>query len=161
MQSSVVARKVNQFSLSSVSLLLRGNPTLLQVNPQFTPGVGHVSTPTVGSAVECLVSETTPLGLIVSVPWWAGFGRVDITDVADEYTEDPLEVFREMREGVRCCVVRVCGDQMDLSLRPSRVSAHPVGDSPDREITSLEELPEGSIVRGYVKAVTAVGVFVR
>lgn len=120
-----------------------------------------MSTPTVGSIVECLVSETTPLGPVVSVPWWAGFGRVDITDVADEYTDDPLEVFREMREGVRCCVVRVCGDQMDLSLRPSRVSTHPVGDSPDREITSLEELPEGSIVRGYVKAVTAVGVFVR
>ena len=111
--------------------------------------------------VECLVSETTPLGLVVSAPWWVGFGRIDITDLADEYEEDPLESFREKRDSLSCCVVRLSGSEMDLSLRPSRVSTHPVGDSPDKEITSLEDLPEGSIVRGYVKAVTAVGVFVR
>lgn len=32
---------------------------------------------------------------------------------------------------------------------------------PDPEITSLEDLAEGDVVRGYVKAVTNVGVFVR
>ena len=114
-----------------------------------------------GSVVECLVSETTPLCLVVSVPWWAGFGRIDITDLADKYSEEPLRQFGGRRESVRCCVVRVSGDQMDLSLRPSRLSGLPVGDSQDREITSLEDLPEGSVVRGYVKAVTAVGLFVR
>ena len=123
---------------------------------------GGVATPTVGSILECLVHETTPLSLTVSAPWWAGFGRVDITDAADEYTEDPLERFGETREGVRVCVVRVEGDRMDLSLRPSRLSpGQPEGDSPDREITSLGDLSEGGVVRGYVKAVTAVGVFVR
>ena len=126
----------------------------------LTPG--GVATPTVGSILECLVHETTPLSLTVSAPWWAGFGRVDITDAADEYTEDPLERFRETREGVRVCVVKVEGDRMDLSLRPSRLSpGQPEGDSPDREITSLGDLSEGGVVRGYVKAVTAVGVFVR
>lgn len=51
---------------------------------------------------------------------------------------------------------------MDLSLRASRVHGNTVlGDSPDQEITSLDDLPEGTVVRGYIKAVTNVGVFVR
>ena len=57
--------------------------------------------------------------------------------------------------------MKVSGEKIDLSLRPSRVSGQAEGDSPDREITSLEDLPEGVVVRGYVKAVTDVGVFVR
>lgn len=61
----------------------------------------------------------------------------------------------------RCCVVGVTGDRMDLSLRVSRIRGDAVGESVDREIASLEDLPEGIIVRGYVKAVTNVGVFVR
>ena len=55
----------------------------------------------------------------------------------------------------------VSGERIDLSLRPSRVSGEAGGDSPDCEITSLEDLPEGAIVRGYVKAATDVGVFLR
>lgn len=55
----------------------------------------------------------------------------------------------------------VSGDKMDLSLRASRVHGNPLGDSLDQEISSLEDLPEGTIVKGYVKAVTNVGVFVR
>ena len=56
----------------------------------------------------------------------------------------------------------VSGDKMDLSLRASRVHGNTVlRDSPDQEITSLEDLPEGTVVRGYIKAVTNVGVFVR
>ena len=145
-----------------VSLISESSSSYSGVMYPILLRVGRVSTPTVGSVVECIVSETTPLSLVVSAPWWAGFGRIDITDLADEYADHPLEMYREMREGVRCCVVRVAGDQMDLSLRPSRLSTSPpLGDSPDPEITSLEGLPEGSIVRGYVKAVTAVGLFVR
>ena len=55
----------------------------------------------------------------------------------------------------------VNGEKIDLSLRPSRVHGDDTGDFPDHEITSLGDLSEGSIVRGYVKAVTDVGVFVR
>ena len=62
----------------------------------------------------------------------------------------------------RCSVVRVLAEKLDLSLRPSRVSGDVMGNSPmDPEITSLEDVPEGTIVRGYVKAVTNVGVFIR
>ena len=56
----------------------------------------------------------------------------------------------------------VSGEKLDLSLRPSRTcGGSGVGGSPDLEIASLEDVPEGTIVRGYVKAVTNVGVFVR
>ena len=61
----------------------------------------------------------------------------------------------------RCCVVSVAGERMDLSLRPSRDHGNAAGTPPDQEITSLEDLPEGTVVRGYVKAVTNVGIFVR
>ena len=58
-------------------------------------------------------------------------------------------------------MVGIAGERMDLSLRPSRVHGDTAEAYPDREITSLEDLPEGTIVRGYVKAVTDVGVFIR
>ena len=85
----------------------------------------------------------------------------------------------------RCCVVAVAGSKLDLSLRGSRTGelAEDVqtdaddsegeegggGDgaggvskrSCDPEITSLEDLDVGKVVKGYVKAVTDVGVFVR
>jgi len=67
----------------------------------------------------------------------------------------------------RCCVVAVDGDKVDLSLRASRTGnqmeqVEGEADTPsDPEIASLEDLTEGGVVRGYVKAVTNVGVFVR
>ena len=80
----------------------------------------------------------------------------------------------------RCCVVGVSGTKLDLSLRSSRTGESLVdleqtdgsededeGErgvsqvSCDPEITSLQDLAVGKIVRGYVKAVTDVGAFVR
>ena len=84
----------------------------------------------------------------------------------------------------RCCVVGVDGSKLDLSLRRSR-TGDPANDtmemdtegegeeegeeresgvarrSCDPEIASLEDLEVGKVVRGFVKAVTDVGVFVR
>ena len=58
-------------------------------------------------------------------------------------------------------MVGLSGDRLDLSLRPSRIHGDDVRKPPDPEITSLEDLPEGVVIRGYVKAVTDVGAFVR
>lgn len=74
----------------------------------------------------------------------------------------------------------VQGEKIDLSLRASRLAqgASEPGDSHgeteeeeekeggsgsplDPEIVSLEDVPEGKVVRGYVKAVTEKGVYVR
>ena len=54
--------------------------------------------------------------------------------------------------------------KVDLSLRASRTRDQVKEEAdtpPDPEITSLEDLSKGDVVRGYVKAVTNVGVFVR
>ena len=67
----------------------------------------------------------------------------------------------------RCYVVGVKGTKVDLSLRASRTGEElpfgleQGGGAIDPEISSLEDLPEGKVVRGYVKAVTDVGVFVQ
>ena len=56
-------------------------------------------------------------------------------------------------------MVRVDKDKLDFSLRESRVR----GDEEvrDPEISDLGGLADGQIVRGYVKSITNVGVFVR
>lgn len=78
----------------------------------------------------------------------------------------------------RCCVVSIAGNKLDLSLRGSRTGESSTDDlqtdvedddtgegvsekSCDPEIASLEDLDVGKVVRGYVKAVTDVGVFIR
>jgi len=57
-------------------------------------------------------------------------------------------------------VVKVDGKKIDVSVRNSRLG--PVsGKVQDPELSGLEDVEEGTVVRGYVKAVTDVGVFVR
>ena len=69
-------------------------------------------------------------------------------------------------------MVRVEDGKLDLSLRHSRTGERAdeavltdqegvVNRSCDPEIQSVEDLEKGQLVRGYVKAVTDVGVFVR
>ena len=64
-------------------------------------------------------------------------------------------------------MVGVDGDKVDLSLRASRTGESVKGVWPatdttsDPEISSLEDVPEGMVVRGYVKAVTKMGAFVQ
>lgn len=60
----------------------------------------------------------------------------------------------------RCCVVKVEGNRIDLSMRASRMGGAEV-EVRDPEIISLEDVEEGKVLRGYVKAISDVGVFVR
>ena len=65
----------------------------------------------------------------------------------------------------RFSVVSLARDRVFLSLRKTRVDkidhTHPDACVSDMEYNSVEQLSSGTIVRGYVKAVTRVGVFVR
>ena len=66
-------------------------------------------------------------------------------------------------------MVGIDGDKVDLSLRTSRTGEKlkvegvepPEGVASDPEISSLEDLQKGEVVRGYIKAVTDVGAFVQ
>lgn len=67
----------------------------------------------------------------------------------------------------RCYVLSVDDDKVELSLRASRTGEEvikdkaPSKDPIDPEVRSVEDLEVGQLVRGYVKAASNVGVFVR
>ncbi|KAK4106327.1 nucleic acid-binding protein [Parathielavia hyrcaniae] len=87
-------------------------------------------------------------------------GPVHVVDLADDYDEaNPLS--HSKNEIVRVAVVEVdkSNKRLRLSMRPSRVlnSSLPVK---DREITKSSKLEVGDIIRGFVKNVSDMGLFV-
>nr|XP_058962333.1 protein RRP5 homolog [Pocillopora verrucosa] len=105
-------------------------------------------------------------GLLVRLPMYK-YGVVGLTDLSDNYEENPLESFTTMQL-VRCFVLSTKSkDEFDLSLRPSRTQAVATineevanTNEEDREINSISDLKEGDIIRGFVKSCSDVGVFV-
>lgn len=121
-------------------------------------------------ATQVLTGQVTKIfpdqGLLVRLPM-SKYGVVGLTDLKDNYDENPLESFKTMQL-VRCFVLSTKGkDQFDLSLRPSRTQAVATKNEgvtsvneEDREIKSISDLKEGDIIRGFVKSCSDVGVFV-
>ena len=68
---------------------------------------------------------------------------------------------------VRCYILSVDGDKIELSLRASRTGEEVIKDEAaskapvDPEVRSVEDLEVGQLIRGYVKASSNVGIFVR
>lgn len=111
---------------------------------------------------------------------------IEVDNLVCMTAHDEFEIFFAIFWS-RCCVVGFDGSKLDLSLRRSRTGEPPddvimksdtegereedEGDERgkgvaeegpcDPEIASLEDLEVGKVVRGFVKAVTDVGVFVR
>ena len=87
-------------------------------------------------------------------------GPVHLTDLADDYAKvDPTAYYKN--QVVRVCVkdVDVPNKRLHLSMRPSKVlsSSLPVEDP---EIISISQLSVNQILRGFVKSVADIGVFV-
>ncbi|KAK2823898.1 hypothetical protein FQN49_007508, partial [Arthroderma sp. PD_2] len=87
-------------------------------------------------------------------------GVVSLIDMADDYTKVDPTTFHK-NEALRVCVVDVDipNKKISFSVRPSKIlsSSLPVEDP---EITSIEQLSVGQIVRGFIRRVDNVGVFV-
>lgn len=82
-----------------------------------------------------------------------------LTDVLDKYKKSPLKRITA-KSTMQFYVLRVLDDKKaDLSLRPSRLSDEPV-DVVDLEITSIDDIAEEQIVRGFIKNTTDEGSFV-
>ncbi|XP_030636412.1 protein RRP5 homolog [Chanos chanos] len=98
------------------------------------------------------------VGLLVKLPF-RSVGMVCIADLADFYTEKPLEQYKE-GQIVKCCVVAEDKDKFSVSLRPSRT--HPGMGLPvrDAEILSVTDLKVGQVIRGYLKSVGDQGIFI-
>ncbi|KAF3482254.1 rRNA biogenesis protein RRP5 [Arthroderma uncinatum] len=87
-------------------------------------------------------------------------GVVSLIDMADDYTKVDPTAFHK-NEALRVCVVDVDipNKKISFSVRPSKVlsSSLPVEDP---EITSIDQLSVGQIVRGFIRRVDNIGVFV-
>ncbi|EGE05782.1 rRNA biogenesis protein RRP5 [Trichophyton equinum CBS 127.97] len=87
-------------------------------------------------------------------------GAISLIDMADDYTKVNPTNFHK-NEALRVCVVDVDipNKKISFSVRPSKVlsSSLPVVDP---EITSIDNLKVGQIVRGFIRRVDNIGVFV-
>ena len=74
----------------------------------------------------------------------------------------PLSFPPSLPPSQRCCILSGKRGKLDLSLRASRVQG-PDSDEEvkDPELSDLSDLKDGQLVRGYVKSVTDLGVYVR
>lgn len=115
---------------------------------------------TKGSVLTGRVSKIMGHGLLLELPNHKA-GVVNITELHDEFINDPLEGFA-VNQFYKCKVLNIGkGDKIDLSLRNSRITdTEPDFEGYDRSIDGFDDLKEGDILRGYVKSCSKVGVFV-
>ncbi|XP_078421131.1 protein RRP5 homolog isoform X1 [Cetorhinus maximus] len=112
-----------------------------------------------GSITLGTVKKVIPhVGVTIGLPF-GKTGRVGLCDVADSYSETPLEGLALGRT-VRCCVISKNANQLAVSLRNSRVSPESPSSVHDPEITSVRDLRKGQLLRGYIKTIGEPGVFV-
>ncbi|XP_038614080.1 protein RRP5 homolog [Tachyglossus aculeatus] len=98
------------------------------------------------------VLKVTPnVGLTIRLPF-GHVGQVSIFHIQDSYSAVPLEGF-EPEKIVKCCVLSTKSTMVELSLRLSRTKPGSQKEVEDREVTSLDDVKEGELLRGYVKSV--------
>ena len=87
-------------------------------------------------------------------------GIVNLTDLSDDFSQAKMSNY-EKNQVVRVCVLDVdkTNKRVTLSMRPSRVmsSSLPIKDA---EVTSVHEIKERELRRGFVKNVSDKGLFV-
>ncbi|XP_014815473.1 PREDICTED: protein RRP5 homolog isoform X2 [Calidris pugnax] len=111
-----------------------------------------------GTIAVGMVTKVTPhVGLTIALPG-GKTGRVDIFHLSDTYTENPLGDFK-VGKIVRCYILSSKKSKIQLSLRQSRLNPKSNSKVEDVEITSIKDVKEGQLVRGYVKSITSSGVF--
>lgn len=87
-------------------------------------------------------------------------GPIHLPDIADDYDEAKPTNFKK-NDIVKVSVVEVdkSNKRLRLSTRPSRI-LNSAATVVDREITSVSQISTGDVVRGFVKSVSDVGLFV-
>uniref|UniRef100_A0A7M4F194 Protein RRP5 homolog n=2 Tax=Crocodylus porosus TaxID=8502 RepID=A0A7M4F194_CROPO len=97
------------------------------------------------------IKNVTPhVGLIVALPF-GKIGNASLFHLSDSYMEQPWEHFR-VGEIVRCFLTLV-------SLVSCRTNPKSNSEVEDAEITCIDDVKEGQLIRGYVKCIKASGVF--
>ncbi|XP_040217796.1 protein RRP5 homolog [Rana temporaria] len=106
----------------------------------------------------CVKSVIPSTGLQITIPF-GKTGRASFFQLNDCYDEISLEKFAAGML-VRCCILSV-GNKIDLSLRESRLNPGSVSKQIDEDLSSIDCLKEGQLIKGFVSAVTDKGVFFR
>ncbi|KAM4603795.1 protein RRP5 homolog isoform 1-T2 [Polymixia lowei] len=137
--------------------------TVVEVSskPQrFSLSLTGVHTLEKGSVTLGMVtSAQSHQGLLVKLPFGA-MGTVAMVDIADAYRPNPLAAYSK-DQLIRCYLLGNENGKWQLSLRPSRLNREKASSVKDPEVSSIEQLREGQIIRGYVKSVGEQGVFIR
>lgn len=112
-----------------------------------------------GSVVLGRVTKTTDHSVLVQLSDTV-VGSIALIDMADDFTKASSADFTK-NNVVRVCVIDVdaSNKKISLSTRPSKVlsSSLPVSDP---EITSIDQLKVGDIVRGFIRKVADHGLYV-
>uniref|UniRef100_A0A8C3T665 Protein RRP5 homolog n=1 Tax=Chelydra serpentina TaxID=8475 RepID=A0A8C3T665_CHESE len=102
------------------------------------------------------ITKVTPhVGLTIALPF-GKIGKASIFHLSDSFAEQPLENF-SIGKLVRCCVLSNEDNKIEISLRQSRTNPKSKNKVEDPEITCVEDVREGQLVRGYVKSVKQLG----
>ncbi|KAM9134322.1 protein RRP5 homolog isoform 2-T4 [Pangshura tecta] len=111
-----------------------------------------------GTVTLGTIKKVTPhVGLTVALPF-GKTGKASIFNLSDSYAEQPLKNF-SIGKLVRCCVLSNEDNKIEISLRQSRTNPKGKNKVEDPELTRIEDVREGQLVRGYVRSVKQSGVF--
>uniref|UniRef100_A0A8C0H0I2 Protein RRP5 homolog n=1 Tax=Chelonoidis abingdonii TaxID=106734 RepID=A0A8C0H0I2_CHEAB len=109
-----------------------------------------------GTVTLGTVMKVTPhVGLTVALPF-GKTGKASIFHLSDSYAEQPLKNF-SIGKLVRCCVLSNEDNKIEISLRQSRTNPKSKNKVEDPEMTRIEDVREGQLVRGYVRSVRQSG----
>jgi len=112
---------------------------------------------TVGCKINVKIVEIVNDGLLVQGPF-GHKGKVHITDLSDQFEDNPMKSFLTKKSQIRCCVLD-CSDpnRMLLSMRKSSMKKDAIVVDPCVE---LKDLKRGDRMRGFVKSVSKNGIFI-
>ncbi|KAI6656464.1 Protein RRP5-like [Oopsacas minuta] len=98
--------------------------------------------------------------LIVSLPF-GETARIEVTDICDSYSKDMTDGFAD-KQLLQAKVIAI-EDKIIMSTRESCIGEFLMTDPvvKNRVVNSIHDLTKGEIIRGFVKAATDVGVFVK
>ncbi|XP_066915930.1 protein RRP5 homolog [Clytia hemisphaerica] len=107
------------------------------------------------------ITKSLKNGLLIELPNQKA-GLAHVTELSDTFVDNPLDQHK-LNTYVECQIIHVDtkNNHIDLSLRQSRIlGQESVTEGIDKVVNGYDDLKEGDIIRGYVKACTKVGVFV-
>lgn len=105
------------------------------------------------------VTHIQPQGLHVRLPFGHS-GTVSVCDIADAYKSSALSAFSK-DQLIKCYLLDCENGKWHLSLRQSRINPGQNKPVKDTEVSSLDSLKPGQLIRGFLKSVSEHGVFIR